>query len=86
VAGPRRSQRRAGRDLAPPGRAKPVPRLLGSTRPHGQPDVQGDLRWRNLSRTSEDEEGRGRIGDYEVGWNRILSANDKKLAKSTYPK
>lgn len=26
------------------------------------------------------------IGDYEVGWNRILSANDKKLAKSTYPK
>jgi len=26
------------------------------------------------------------VGDYEVGWNRVLSANDKKLAKSTYPK
>lgn len=25
------------------------------------------------------------VGDYEVGWNRALSANDKKLAKSTYP-
>lgn len=25
------------------------------------------------------------VGGYEVGWNRVLSANDKKLAKTVYP-